>query len=53
MIRKYHNHKPHTNPWQHEEEPHNHHETPGRKTKQSNELSLFHQDDWKTRMDIK
>ena len=29
MIRKYHNHKPQTTPWQREEEPLNHHETPG------------------------
>ena len=36
-----------------EEEPHNHHETPGRQTKQSNQLSLPHHDDCKTRMDIK
>ena len=40
MIRKYHNHKPKTNPWHREEEPQNHHETPGRQTKQSNQLSL-------------
>ena len=40
MSRKYHNHKPKTNPWHREEEPHNHHETPGRQTKQSNQLSL-------------
>ena len=40
MIRKYRNHKPQTNPWHREEEPHNHHETPGRQTKQSNQLSL-------------
>ena len=40
MIRKYHNHKLKTNPWHREEEPHNHHETPGRQTKQSNQLSL-------------
>ena len=53
MIRKYHNHKPKTNPWHREEEPHDHHETPGRQTKQSNQLSLPHQDDCKTRMDIK
>ena len=33
------------------EDPHNHHETPGRQTKQSNQLSLLHQDDCKTRMD--
>ena len=53
MIRKYHNHKPQTKRWHHEEEPHNHHETPGRQTKQSNHLSLPHQDDCKTRMDIR
>ena len=45
MIRKYHNHKLQTNPWHREEEQHNNHETPGRKTKQSNQLSLPHQDD--------
>ena len=39
MIRKYHNHKLQTNPWHHKEEPHNNHETPGRQTKQSNQLS--------------
>ena len=33
MIRKYHNHKPQTNPWHREEEPLNHHETPGRQIK--------------------
>ena len=53
MIRKYHNHKLQTNPWESEEEPHNNHETPGRQTKQSNQLSLPHQDDCKTRRDIK
>ena len=53
MIRKYHNHKLQTNPWHREEEPHNHHKTPGRPTKQSNKLSVPHQDDCKTRMDIK
>ena len=47
MIRKYHNHKLQTNPWHREEEPHNNHETPGRQTKQSNQLSLPHQDDCK------
>ena len=31
----------------------NHHETPGRQIKQSNQLSLPHQDDCNTRMDIK
>ena len=35
------------------EEPHNNHETPGRQTKQNNQLSLPHQDDCKTRMEIK
>ena len=50
MIRKYHNHKLQTNPWHREEEPHNNHET---QTKLSNQLSLPHQDDCKTRMDIK
>ena len=37
----------------HEEETHNHHETPGRQTKQSNQVSLPHQDGCKTTMDIK
>ena len=36
-----------------EEEPLNHRETPGRQIKQSNQLSLPHQDDCNTRMDIK
>ena len=45
MIRKYHNHKPQTTPWHREEEPLNHHETPGRQIKQSNQLSLPHQHD--------
>ena len=40
-------------PWHREEEPLNHHETPGRQIKQSNQLSLPHQDDCNTRMDIK
>ena len=40
MIRKYHNHKLQTNPWHREEEPHTKHETPGRPTKKSNQLSL-------------
>ena len=39
--------------WHCEEEPPNHHETPGRQIKQSNQLSLPHQDDCNTRMDIK
>ena len=41
MIRKYHNHKLQTTPWHHEEERLNHHETPGRQIKQSNQLSLL------------
>ena len=53
MIRIYHNHKLQTNPWHREEEPHSNHETPGRQTKQSNQLSLPHQNDCKTRSDIK
>ena len=44
MLRKYHNHKLHR-----EEGQHNNHETPGRHTKQSNQLSLPHQDDCKSR----
>ena len=51
MIRKYHNHKLHTNPWHREEEPHNNPDTPGRQTKQSNQLSLPQRDDCKTRID--
>ena len=53
MIRKYHYLKLQTNPWQRKEEPHYNHETPGRQIKQSNQLSLPHQDDCNTRMDIK
>ena len=47
--------QPQTTPtrWHREEEPLNHHETPGRQIKQSNQLSLPHQDDNNTRMDIK
>ena len=41
------------NPWYRKEESHNKHETPGRQTKQSNHLSLPHQDDCKIRMGIK
>ena len=48
MIRKYHNHKLQTNLWHREEEPQNNQDTPGRQTKQSNKLSLFHQGDCKT-----
>ena len=39
MSRKYYNHKLQTNPWHHEEEPHNNHKTPDRQTKQSNQRS--------------
>ena len=53
MIRIYHNHKLETNQWHREEELHNNHETTGRQTKQINQLSLPHQDDCKTRRDIK
>ena len=53
MIRKYHNHKLQTTPRHREEEPLNHHETPGRQNKQSNQLSIPHQDNCNTRMDIK
>ena len=52
MIRKYNNHKPQTTPWHRKKEGHNHHKTPERQTKQSNQLSLPHQDDCNTRMDI-
>ena len=41
------------NPVALEEEPLNHHETLGRQIKQSNQLSLPHQDDCNTSMDIK
>ena len=34
------------------EEPHNTHKTPGRQSKQCNQLSLPHQDGCKTRMDM-
>ena len=40
-------------PWHREEEPLNHHESPRRQIKQSNQLSLPHQDDCNTRMGIK
>ena len=53
MIMKYHNHKLQTTPWHREEERLNHQETPGRQIKQSNQLSLPHQDDCNTKMDIK
>ena len=53
MIREYHNHKLQTNSRHRQEEPLNHHETPGRQIMQSNQLSLPHQDDCITRMDTK
>ena len=53
MIRKYLNHKLQTNPWHHEVEPRNNHETPGRQTKQSYQLSILNRDDCKTIMDTK
>ena len=53
MIRKYHNRKLQTSPWHRVEEPHNNHETPGRQTKQTNQLSLPHRDDCKTGMGTK
>ena len=51
MIRKYHNHKPQTNPWHHEEEPQSTdcHKTSERQLKQSNQPSIPHQDDCKNR----
>ena len=51
MIRKYQDRKLQTNPWHREEGAHNNHETPGRQTKQSNQLSLPHRDDCKSRME--
>ena len=53
MIKKYHNHKLQTNPCHREEEPQSNHEILGRQPKLSNQLSLPHQDDCKTRMDTK
>ena len=51
MVRKYHNHKLQTNPPHREEEPQDIHnnKTPKRQQKQSNQLSLLHQDNCKTR----
>ena len=51
MISENHNYKLQINLWHREEEPYNNHETPGKQTKQSNQLSLPHQDDCKTIMD--
>ena len=50
-IRKYHDHKLQKTPWHCVEEQLNHHETPGRQIKQSNQLSLPHQDDFNSRTD--
>ena len=52
MIRNVPQSQTQTTPWHREEEPLNHQETPGRQIKQSNQLSLSHQDDCNTRMDI-
>ena len=52
-IRKYHNNKLQINRWHQKEEPYNNYETQGRQTKQSSQLSLPHQDDCKTKLDIK
>ena len=41
MITKYHNHKLHTNPWRHEEKPHNNHDTPGIHAKQTKPALSF------------
>ena len=53
MIRKHQIRKHQTIPWHPEEEAYNNHKTPGRQTEQNNQHSLPHQDDCKTRMDIK
>ena len=56
MLRKYHNHTPHTNPRHTEEELQNtdSHSTPGRKLIYSNQLSLIPQQaGCKTRKDTK
>ena len=53
MIRKYHNHKPQTTLWHRDEKLLNHHETPGRQIKQSNQLSLPLPDDCNTTTDTK
>ena len=39
----YHNHNMQTTSWHRPEKPLNHHKTPGRQTKQCNQLSLPHQ----------
>ena len=53
MIRKYNYRKLQTNQWHRKEEPHNDHETPGRQTKPSNQLSFPIKDDCKIRINIK
>ena len=53
MIRKYPNYKLQNTIWHGKEEPLNHHETPGRQIKQSNQLSLPQQDDCNSIMDVK
>ena len=53
MIRKYRNYKLQTNLCPLEEEPHNNHNTPGRQTKQINQLFLPRQVDCKTSMDVR
>ena len=52
MTRKYHNHILQTNPQHREDEQQNtnSHKAPGRQLKESNQLSLLHQADYKTRM---
>ena len=51
-MRKYLNHKLQTTLWHREEEPLNHHETPGRQIKESKQLSLPNQDDCKVQQNI-
>ena len=53
MIRNYHTHILQTNPWYGAEEPQNNnsHKTPDRQTKESNQLSLSHEGDCKSRQD--
>ena len=53
MVRKYHNQTLQTKPRHQEEKPKNTnmHKTPGRQLKQSNQLFLPRQDDYKTKKD--
>ena len=53
LVSEYDQEIPQSQTTDHEEEPHNNHETPGRKTKHSNQFYLPHQQDCKTRMDTK